>query len=177
MKNFTTKKLVLSAVFAALTCVATMCIQIPTTLTQGYIHPGDSLVILCAIFLDPVCAFFAAAIGSAMADMLTGYFIYVPITFIIKGMIALCGCKLWHSRLGSHIPPQIRVILCGVIDILFVAGGYCVSEGFIFGWAASIAGIPGSVVQGSVGLILAFVLYPLLNVPLKRINAIAENQG
>ncbi|MCD8045875.1 MAG: ECF transporter S component [Clostridiales bacterium] len=174
MKNFTTKKLVLSALFAALTCVATMCIQIPTALTQGYIHPGDSLVILCAIFLDPACAFFAAAIGSAMADMLTGYFIYVPITFIIKGMIALCGCKLWHSRIASHIHPQIRVVLCGLIDIIFVAGGYCVSEGFIFGWAASVAGIPGSVVQGSVGLILAFVLYPLLNIPLKRIRSAEE---
>ena len=83
-ERFSTKKLVLSALFAALACVATMSIRIPTPGTGGYIHPGDAIVILCGVFLDPVSAFLAAGIGSCMADLLGGYFIYVPITFVIK---------------------------------------------------------------------------------------------
>lgn len=42
----TLKKLVMAALFAALACVATMSIKIPTPGTSGYIHPGDAIVIL-----------------------------------------------------------------------------------------------------------------------------------
>ena len=49
-KNMKTKKLIFAALFAALTCVATMIIKVPTP-TMGYIHPGDSIVLLSG-FLD-----------------------------------------------------------------------------------------------------------------------------
>ena len=42
----TLKKLVMAALFAALACVATMSIKIPTPGTSGYIHPGDALLVL-----------------------------------------------------------------------------------------------------------------------------------
>ena len=67
-----TKKMVIAALFAALACVATMAIRIPTPGTGGYIHPGDAVVILCGIFLNPGAAFLAAGMGSAMADLLGG---------------------------------------------------------------------------------------------------------
>ena len=44
--NNNLKKLILAALFAALSCVATMSIRIPTPGTGGYIHPGDAIVIL-----------------------------------------------------------------------------------------------------------------------------------
>ena len=74
-----TKKIVMTALFAALACVATMSIRIPTPGTGGYIHPGDAVVILSGIILGPVYGFLAAGIGSCMADLLGGYFIYVQI--------------------------------------------------------------------------------------------------
>ena len=49
-----TKKLILAALFAALSCVATMSIRIPTPGTGGYIHPGDAIVILCGVILGPM---------------------------------------------------------------------------------------------------------------------------
>ena len=93
------------ALFAALACVATMSIRIPTPGTGGYIHPGDAVVILCGIFLGPAEAFLAAGIGSCMADLLGGYFIYVPITFVIKGLVAFsCKPTLHHgvTAQGTH---------------------------------------------------------------------------
>ena len=48
----TLKKLVMAALFAALACVATMSIKIPTPGTSGYIHPGDAIVILAGVVLD-----------------------------------------------------------------------------------------------------------------------------
>ena len=47
MKDETIKKLVFAALFAALSCVATMVIRIPTPI-GGYIHAGDAVVLLAA---------------------------------------------------------------------------------------------------------------------------------
>ena len=48
----------MTALFAALACVATMSIRIPTPGTGGYIHPGDAIVILAGItsVLYTVCS-------------------------------------------------------------------------------------------------------------------------
>ena len=71
--NTNLKKIVMAALFAALACVATMSIRIPTPGTNGYIHPGDAIVILSGVVLGPVWGLLAAGIGSAMADLLGGY--------------------------------------------------------------------------------------------------------
>ena len=47
--NSNLKKIIMTALFAALACVATMSIRIPTPGTGGYIHPGDAIVILAGI--------------------------------------------------------------------------------------------------------------------------------
>ena len=62
------RKLVLAALLAALTAVATMIIRIPTP-TQGYIHLGDGMVLICGILLGPGLGALAAGIGSMMADL------------------------------------------------------------------------------------------------------------
>ena len=73
--NNNLKKLILAALFAALSCVATMSIRIPTPGTGGYIHPGDAIVILSGVILGPVWGFFAGGIGSALSDLIGGYFV------------------------------------------------------------------------------------------------------
>ncbi|MBS6561206.1 MAG: ECF transporter S component, partial [Clostridiales bacterium] len=110
-----TKKLVLSALFAALICVATFTIRIPIVATNGYIHLGDALVILAGIFLSPASAFLAAGIGSCLADLFGGYIIYVPATFFIKGIIAFLGSILFHKMIAKSHSKQIAILLCGVV--------------------------------------------------------------
>ena len=157
-----TKTLVMIALLAALTCAATMSIRIPTPGTGGYIHPGDAIVILSGIILGPGWGFLAAGLGSAMADLLGGYVIYVPITFAIKGLVALAS-GLIYGRLGAS--PKTRylaVFLGGVSDIILVAFGYCFCESFLYGIAAALASVPANLVQGVGGLVIAMVLYPIL---------------
>ena len=64
------RKLVLAALLAALTAVATMIIRIPTP-TQGYIHLGDGMVLICGILLGPGLGALAAGIGSMIFDLMT----------------------------------------------------------------------------------------------------------
>ena len=67
-----TKKMILTALMAAFTCIATMIIKIPTP-TLGYIHLGDGLVLLCGFMLGPAPGALAAGTGSMFADIFSGY--------------------------------------------------------------------------------------------------------
>lgn len=151
----------MAALFAALACVATMSIKIPTPGTSGYIHPGVRLLSLLVLFSDLHGDFLAGGIGSAMADLLGGYFVYVPITFVIKGLVSLCSALLYRKVGKNSKSRYTAVILGGVADIILVAGGYCLCEYFIYG-AGAFASVPANLVQGIGGLILSAVLYPIL---------------
>ena len=159
--NNNLKKLILAALFAALSCVATMSIRIPTPGTGGNIHPGDAIVILSGVILGPVWGFLAGGIGSALSDLIGGYFVYVPITFMIKGLVALAAGLLYQKVGKTQKSRYAAVVLGGVADIILVAGGYFVCEYFIYG-AGAAASIPANIIQGIGGLVISCILYPIL---------------
>lgn len=174
--NNNLKKLILAALFAALSCVATMSIRIPTPGTGGYIHPGDAIVILSGVILGPVWGFLAGGIGSALSDLIGGYFIYVPITFVIKGLVALAAGLLYQKVGKNQKSRYIAVIFGGVADIILVAGGYFVCEFFIYG-AGAAASIPANIIQGVGGLVISCILYPILiSIPNVRQTAVAAGK-
>lgn len=152
----------MTALFAAFACVATMSIRIPTPGTSGYVHPGDAIVILSGVILGPVYGLLAGGIGSAMADLLGGYFAYVPITFAVKGLIALFTGLVYH-RMTTSKTRYAAVVIGGIIDIILVAGGYFLCESTILGYGiGAAASIPANIIQGIGGLIISFILYPIL---------------
>lgn len=159
--NNSTKKIILAALFAALACVATMSIRIPTIGTGGYIHPGDAIVILCGVILGPVWGFLAAGIGSCMADLLGGYFVYVPITLVIKCLVAFFSALAYQKLARTEKMRYVGVAAGGVLDIILVAGGYFLCEYMMYG-AGAAASIPANMIQGISGLVLSLVLYPVL---------------
>lgn len=162
----------MAALFAALACVATMSIRIPTPGTGGYIHPGDAIVILSGVILGPLWGLLAAGIGSALADLLGGYFIYVPITFVVKGLIALIAGLLYQNVGKTKKSRYTAVLLGGVADIIVVAGGYFLCEIPLYGAAAAAASVPANIIQGIGGLVIAAVLYPVL-IAIPDINQLA----
>lgn len=150
------KKIVISALMAALVCVATMIIKIPSPL-QGYINLGDCVVLVSAWVISPVYGFFAAGVGSALADLLSGYALYAPATFIIKGSMALIAfaiCKLLQKRTPKLISRIIGGILAECVMIL----GYLVFEGFLYGFGASLVNVPANAIQGVAGILLSIPL-------------------
>lgn len=152
-----TKKLVTAALFAALACVATMIIKFPSPL-KGYLNIGDCIVLLCGWMLSPVYGFVAAGLGSGLADLLSGYLVYAPATFIIKGLMSLIACytfKLIRKSLGHNLPARI---VSGILAEIIMVLGYYVFEGFMYGFIASAVNIPANAIQGIVGLILGTIL-------------------
>ena len=153
------RKLVMTALFAALCCVATMVIQIPSPM-QGYINLGDCVVLLSGWMLGPWYGLAAAGIGSAMADVLLSYAHYAPGTLLIKASMALlCGLLASQQQEGGFV----RRIVSGIIAETAMVAGY-------FGYAALLLGkglsaalsIPGNLFQGAVGVAAAVALYEVL---------------
>ena len=134
MKNETIRKLVLSAMFAALCCVATMIVQIPTV--AGYTNLGECMCLLAGLVLGPWYGFFAAGIGSGLADLLAGYAHYVPGTFLIKGLVALIAALLLRPLLkkGEKIPFWRLAVIELPSEVVMVLG--------YFGYKALILGRP-----------------------------------
>lgn len=146
----------MAALLAALTCVATMIIKIPSPL-KGYLNLGDCVVLLAGWMLSPTYGFLAAGLGSALADTFSGYVTYVPATFVIKGLMALIafyGFKLLHSKLGNI---SSRIISGIAAEVVMVAG-YFIFEGFLYGFGPSLVNIPANVIQGIAGLIIGTIL-------------------
>ena len=155
-KKNKTQQIVEASLLAALVCVATMIIKIPSPL-KGYINLGDCVVLVCGWMLSPVYGFLSSAIGSALADLLSGYIIYAPATFIIKGLMALVafyGFKISNKKLGA-LPSRI---MAGIVSEIIMILGYFVFEGFLYGFKPSIINVPANAIQGVAGVILGVVL-------------------
>lgn len=158
--NVKTKRIVMTALMASLVCVATMLIKIPTPM-KGYVNIGDCIVLLCGWLLPPWYGFVAAGLGSALADLFSGYIAYAPATLVIKGTMALVVfiCfKLMSKRLGK-LPSQITG---GAMAEIFMILGYFVFEGFLYGFAPSAVNIPANGVQGIVGLVVGIALIKIM---------------
>ena len=151
-----TQKIIVSSMLAALTCVATMIIKIPSPL-HGYLNLGDGIVLLAGWMLSPMYGFLSAGLGSALADILSGYIAYAPATFMIKGLmavIAFYGFKLFRKKNGKL---SSRIISGTAAEIMMILG-YFVFEGFLYGFVPSLVNIPANGIQGGAGLIIGIVL-------------------
>ena len=154
--NTRTKKIVMAAMLAALACVATMIIKIPSPL-KGYLNLGDCIVLVAGWMLSPAYGFLAAGLGSALADLFSGYVTYAPATFVIKGLMALIafyGFKLLHNKIGN-LPSRI---ITGILAEIMMILGYFAFEGFLYGFVPSLVNIPANGVQGIAGLIIGVIL-------------------
>jgi len=154
MNSAKTKKLTLSAMFAALCCVGTMAIQIPSPMS-GYVNMGDCFVLLSGYVLGPFWGAAAAGLGSMMADVLTGYAHYAPGTLVIKGVCALIAGSMYIAGKKSSYWAALGAIAAESFMVLGYFGYACLLLGKGLGAAASI---PGNVVQGVFGLIAGIFL-------------------
>ena len=161
-----TKTLVLSSLFAALTCVCTMAVTFPTP-TGGYVHAGDCFVILAGVFLGPITGGLAGGIGSALSDLFLGYMSYVPATFLIKFLAAFTVgilFKLTKKLFTNKKAQMIQLSLCGLASSVIVILGY-----FLYEWlltsnvlSAAISGILGNSIQGLTSILLSTLFFTIL---------------
>ncbi len=161
MKDNTTKKIVFAALLAALACVATMIIKIPTPL-GGYIHAGDAVVVLAGFLLGPVWGALAAGLGSGLADVISGYVLYAPGTFVIKAVVALLAGWIIGTKLIKN--EFAKALVAGIIGGIVMVGGYMLYEAVFMGFGiGAAANIPMNCIQGAFGAVAGAALYIALS--------------
>ncbi len=160
------RKLVLSALMAALCTVMTMVIQVPSPM-QGYVNLGDCAVLISAWMLGPLYGGAAAGIGSALADLLSGYAHYVPGTFAIKLVMAVAAALIFRAATKKGLSASsvlLGQIVGGVVaEVIMVLGYFAYASLWLGKGLAAAASIPGNIVQGVFGLVAATVVYTVLS--------------
>ncbi len=156
----TTKTIAMSAMFAALVTVTTAFIKIPTPV-GGYVHPGDSMVYLAASVLPGPFGLIAAAVGGALADLISGYPHWAIPTAIIKALnvlpFLLCRIALKNSpryRRIINLPNLLMIIPSTIITL----GGYLLANAFFKGFAVALTSLVPNLLQAIVAAVLFIAL-------------------
>lgn len=145
------RKMVFGAMFAAFIMLATMYLRIPGA--TGYYHLGDGLIYACAVLLGPVTGGLAAAVGSFMADMLSGYPVWAPWSMLIKGLTAVMVALL-ARRSRSPFRLGASMIAGALVTIV----GYGLATWVMYGMPAVIPETYGNLAQTGLGIIVGMLL-------------------
>ncbi|MGL4453953.1 MAG: ECF transporter S component [Sarcina sp.] len=156
--NFTTKRIVLIAMFAAICFVATM-VHIPLNLggSATMIHLGTTAIFVGAVFLGKDIGW-SAAIGCALFDFINPIFaIWTLPTFFLKGATGYVVGRVSHfdNKKGEDMKYNILgFILGGIVSLV----GYFIVNCFFYGVPTAIAKITTSIITTGIGVVLAVPL-------------------
>ena len=158
-----TSKLVMCAMTMCIIMVAIFLFRIPIPFTQGYVNLSDAIIFIGVLMLGRNYGTMAAALGCMLGDILGGFAMWAPWTFVIKGGMAMITavliCSLCKRQNLSDKAFTILEVLAMIAGGLFMVFGYFIAEGVMYGsWAIAALGVPWNVAQFAVGIILAVVL-------------------
>lgn len=160
--------LVITSLLVVLVFLSTffLNIRLPIAANGGLVHLGTAMLFIASILFGPKKGAIAGAIGMALFDMVGGWLIWAPITFVARGLQGfIVGKMAWSKgRKGNSLAINLTATI--VSSPLMIAV-YYIGEGILYGnWIAPLASIPGDVVQSVVGIIIAIpVCVALKKVP------------
>ncbi|MFA9496712.1 MAG: ECF transporter S component [Candidatus Bathyarchaeota archaeon] len=160
MLKFGTREIAISAVMAALVCATTLLMQIPIPATQGFFNVGDAMVMVAAITFGPIVGFFAGGLGSSLADLLGGWYVWVPFTLVIKGLEGfLAGSIVVLDDEDRGIKTMIVAWAIAGSEMVL---GYFLVQYYMYGLGAALIELPFNVLQmvagGIIGIPMSIAL-------------------
>lgn len=154
------KVLVYTSLAIAMVALATLSIRIP--IGKGYVNFGDILIFTTAAVLGKRTGMIAGGVGSAIADIIGGFFIFAPATFLVKGLEGLICALLVRRNEENKVKPT-SLLVASLAGGAFMIAGYFVYEYFLFGFASAYTDLPGNIVQGAVSAIAAVPVVVAIN--------------
>ncbi|MBA4347915.1 MAG: hypothetical protein C0413_03585 [Clostridiales bacterium] len=151
------RRLTAAGVLAAAIVLLTTLVSLPMPGGLGYINLGDVGVLLAGMMLGGGWGALCAGAASALADVLLGYTVYAPATFIIKGLVALVAGLLFART-------QKKIRFAALYPAaLIVPVGYFFYEVMLYGVASAIPNILFNTMQCLIGAVIATVLGLMLS--------------
>ena len=176
-QTLSTKKLVLTGVLAALTCVGSaLRITVPLDIagTTSF-HLGNILCALSGILLGPWLGGLAAGLGSAIYDMFNPLYISECwMTFLMKfayglaaGLVIRCG----KDDNWGYVRALLATIAGAVVyAVLYLAKGYFYSGLLLHGLepAAALATVVMKLPATGFNMVVAMLIAPVLALAIRK---------
>ena len=166
VKKVNVSDIAITGVCIALTLVATAFINIrlPIAANGGLVHLGNVPLFLAAIIFGKKTSAFAGAFGMGLFDLLSGWTLWAPFTFVIVGLMGFAVGKITENRIGFRWNVLAIAVAC-VIKVV----GYYIAEVIIYrNWIAPVLSIPGNLVQIGVA---AVIVLPIVEIVRKAVKA------
>lgn len=180
-KTISTKKIVLTALLAALTVAGSyLRIKVPSIVGTSAFHLGNIICALSGILLGPLYGGLAAGLGSAIFDMFDPYYISECwITFIMKGaygvvagLIAWAGKKPWDTGVRFS---YLKALLAAIGGALTYAALYLLKTYFYGGLlikgltpSAALVAVFEKIPATTFNAVVAVIAAPLLAVTISK---------
>ncbi len=157
-KKANIRSICFTAIMAALVFVFTFTFKIP--LGNGYTHLGDAFIFLSAYLLGGKKATFAGGLGAALADLASGYTMWILPTFISKFLMTAVCCLIAELIFNRRL---IGYVIGAAAGTLVHIGAYSLAWYILFGKAAMISALPALILQTIVGVVVAAVFIVIFN--------------
>lgn len=152
--RFNTKKVCMTGLFMALICISTLFFKVP--IPGGYAHLGNGFIFLAAALLGNTGGMIASGVGSALADLLGGWYMWILPTLIIKCIMGLVVAFIAPKKFTIKSPRTFIAIVTGMAEMV---AGYFIAGIFLMDTvAASATQIPGLVAEDIVGIVIFYLI-------------------
>jgi energy-coupling factor transport system substrate-specific component len=119
-----------AAVMIAVVAVLTFAVQFPIPASGGYIHFGDVGVFFTAFAFGPMIGLLGGGVGCAIADILSGYASWAPLTLVAHGLQGLVAGYFGKGKgamgmivawaVGEVGPNFVQEVVGGLVGIPLV---------------------------------------------------------
>ena len=169
--KFNTKDMVETALLTALVFVATAFINIrlPIAASGGLVHLGTAMLVIASVVFGKEKGAIAGAVGMAIFDLSSGWALWAPFTFVIRGVMGYLLGAISYSN-NKNGDNNIINIFAVIISGIWMIGGYYLTEVILYGnWFSPVASIPGDITQIVMALIIGIPMAKILKKYVKYI--------
>lgn len=148
----------ITAVMTAVIFVLTRLVQIPTP-ARGFVHLGDAGIFFAAFAFGPVVGAVAGALGTALADISSGYAQWALFSFLIHGLQGYLVGAMVRGRQGQTQLDVYHLLMAVGLGSIVVVAGYFVAGMVLMGIGPAVSEIPANVLQAVSGGLIGTPLF------------------
>ncbi|MBS6395681.1 MAG: ECF transporter S component [Clostridiales bacterium] len=141
----TVSEIAVTGICIALTFLATgfINIRLPIAANGGLVHLGNVPLFLAAIVFGKRTGALTGAFGMALFDLVSGWVLWAPFTFVIVGLMGYTVGSITEKRHGFGWN-MIAIAAACMIKVT----GYYLAEVILYGsWITPVMSVPGNLVQ------------------------------
>lgn len=156
------KDICLTGLLISLVLVATMFINIrlPISINGGLIHLGNIPLVVAAIAFDKKKGAIAGAIGMGLFDVLSGWTMWAPFTFVIRGGMGYIIGWIAAKKDGQSKLYNLVAVLTGG---LWMMVGYYLTEAILYqNFYTPLTSIAGNAIQVLSAVVLGLPLAAII---------------